>query len=196
MTLDEFLITYDKPGAIVLLEGKREVPAGDADKLFALGRLLTQRSRHIKFRSGNAGGADQYFSEGVSSVDKSRMQVITPYTGHRQKTNPAYETISLDDINLAAEKEVVYQSKGNKKTKKLIDQYVAGNKNRFAIKAAYIIRDTVKVLGASGIPPANFAIFYDAPENPRSGGTGHTMKVCEHNQIPFVDQQDWFGWLI
>lgn len=45
------------------------------------------------------------------------MKVITPYTGYRQKSNPADVTISFDDINLAAEKEVVYQSKGDKKPK-------------------------------------------------------------------------------
>ena len=69
-----------------------------------------------------------YFSVGVSSVDNSRLQVVTPYTGHRKKTNEAYETISLDDINMATEPEVIYQSKQNKKTEKLIDQYVLGDK--------------------------------------------------------------------
>jgi hypothetical protein len=132
---------------------------------------------------------------GVSEVDKSRLQVITPYTGHRQKTNQAYETISLDEINLVAEPEVLYQSKGNKKTEKLIDQYVLGARDRFSIKAAYIIRDTIKAIGADDISPASFGIFYDDLTKPKEGGTGHTMNVCEQNNIPIINQIVWMRWL-
>ncbi|MBK8701149.1 MAG: hypothetical protein IPN29_17070 [Saprospiraceae bacterium] len=124
-----------------------------------------------------------------------RMQVITPYTGHRAKTNKSYETISLEDIDLLSEPAVVFQSKGNKKTEKLIDQYVAGDKGRYAIKAAYIIRDTVKAIGSTDVKRANFGIFYDDLDDPKSGGTGHTMKVCESNGIPVIDQRVWFEWL-
>lgn len=102
----------------------------------------------------------------------------------------------MDDINIAAEPDVIYQSKQNKKTEKLIDQYVAGNKDRYSIKAAYIIRDTIKVLGTHEIKPATFGIFYEDFENPRSGGTGHTMNVCEQNNIPIIDQRTWFDWLM
>jgi hypothetical protein len=60
----------------------------------------------------------------------------------------------LDQIDSIKEPEVVYQSKTTKK-QTLIDKYVAGAKDRFAIKA-YIIR------GKSNgdkfrIPPVNFA---------------------------------------
>jgi hypothetical protein len=147
------------------------------------------------FRSGNAEGSDQFFSEGVAEIDKSRLQVITPYTGHRQKTNQAFETISLDEINVADEPEVVYQSKSNKKTEKLIDQYISGARDRFSIKAAYIIRDTIKAIGTDDIKPATFGIFYDDLDKPKEGGTGHTMKVCEQNNIPIIDQKIWFKWL-
>lgn len=90
----------------------------------------------------------------------------------------------------------MYQSKGNKKTEKLIDRFVAGNQDRYAKKAAYIIRETVKVLGAKGVPPATFGIFYDDLEKPREGGTGHTMSVCDKNNVGSVDQWEWLGWLI
>jgi len=63
------------------------------------------------------------------------------------------------------------------------------------MKAAYIIRDTIKVIGAGNIKPATFGIFYDDLKNPLSGGTGHTMSVCKVNNIPLVDQKDWFEWL-
>lgn len=195
MTLQDFINQFDTPNSIVLLEGKRNILEADKEKLTSLGRLLASKTKNMIFRSGNAEGADQLFSDGVTEVDIKRLQVITPYTGHRVKTNKAYETISLDQINIAAEPEVVYQSKSNKKTEKLIDQFVSGDKNRNTIKAAYIIRDTIKAIGTEDIKPATFGIFYDDLENPMSGGTGHTMMVCEQNNIPIIDQSIWFKWL-
>jgi len=195
MTLKEFIKQFDKPDSIVLLEGKRNVLEADKEKLTALGRLLATTTKNIIFRSGNAEGSDQLFSDGVTAVDNKRLQVITPYSGHRQKANKAYETISLDDINIVAEPEVVFQSKHNKKTEMLIDKFVSGNKNRFTIKAAYIIRDTIKAIGTGEVKPATFGIFYDDLDNPLEGGTGHTMNVCKQNNIPLVDQKIWFTWL-
>lgn len=195
MTLSEFIERYDKEDLVILLEGKRKVLDADAEKLTALGKLLTARTTKMMFRSGNAEGADYYFSLGVAQVNYLRLQVITLYSGHRERTNKAYETISLEDIDLAAEPEVVYQSKNNKKTNKLIDPYVSGNIDRFTIKAAYIIRDTVKVIGTQRVPPATFGIFYDDLNTPMTSGTGHTMNVCQQNNIPFIDQRTWFTWL-
>lgn len=195
MKLKEFIERFDKDNSIVLLEGKRDVLENDIENLVSLGKLLASSTSKIMFRSGNADGADYYFSLGVSSVDKSRLQVITPYNGHRKKTNQAYSTISMDEINIACEPEVVYQSKSNKKLEKLVDQYVFGVRDRYSIKAAYIIRDTVKAIGTDDIAPATFGIFYDDLEHPKTGGTGHTMKVCENNNIPIVDQKTWFDWL-
>jgi hypothetical protein len=195
MTFKEFVETYDQENAIVLLEGKRTVAEADQTKLVALGKLLAASTSRMKFRSGNAAGADQYFSAGVTQVDPKRLQVITPYTDHRKRTNLAWETYALDQINLAAEPEVVYQSKHNKSTQKLIDRFVAGDKDRFALKAAYIIRDTVKVIGTESIPRATFGVFYDDLTNPMTGGTGHTMQTCINNQIPLVDQTVWMEWV-
>lgn len=195
MTLKEFIKQFDKANSIVLLEGKRNVLDADKEKLKELGKLLATRTTKMTFRSGNADGSDQLFSDGVTKVDYKRLQVITPYSGHRQKNNQAYDTISLDDINIAAEPEVVYQSKSNKKTEKLIDQFVSGDKNRYTIKAAYIIRDTIKAIGTDEIKPATFGVFYDDLNNPMSGGTGHTMNICKQNNIPIIDQKIWFKWL-
>ena len=195
MQLQQFIDQYDFEGSIVLLEGKRNVIEEDKEKLEQLGEILVTTTKHILFRSGNASGADFYFSKGVSRVDSKRLQVVVPYTGHRKKQNTAYNTVSLDNINLAEEPEIIYQSKKNKKTEKLIDKYVSDDRNRFAIKAAYIIRDTIKVVGSKDTPPASFAIFYDDLENPKSGGTGHTMNVCKINGIDYVDQAVWFDWL-
>lgn len=196
MELTEFIEKYSCKKSIILLEGKRNVLESDKEKLVQLGSLLANFLPLAIFRSGNADGADFYFSKGVSQVAPNRLQVITPYENHRQKTNNAYETISLDQIDLLNEPDVVYQSKNNKKTKSLIDKYVAGAKDRFSIKAAYIIRDTVKVTGTkSGIPPIDFAFFYDDEQKPKTGGTGHTMEVCEINKVDYLTQKQWYNWI-
>ena len=195
MTLQEFTAAYDTPNSVVLLEGKRNVAEEDKDRLVELGGVLASRTSHITFRSGNAAGADYYFSKGIAEVAPDRLQVVTPYTGHRKKSNHAGETFPLDQVNLANEPEVIYQAKTSGKMDNLIDQYVAGRQNRNTVKAAYIIRDTLKVTGTGEIRPATFGLFYDDLQKPRAGGTGHTMEVCEKNGIPFFDQSAWLGWV-
>jgi len=128
-------------------------------------------------------------------VDQKRFQVITPSSGHRKKHNKAYKTFSLSDIDLVSESEIVYQSKKHKETEKLIDPFVNGERNKIIIKAAYIIRDTIKVIGTKKIRPANFGIFYDDLSNPMQGGTGHTMNICKLNNVPMINQTIWFNWL-
>ncbi|MDR2804077.1 MAG: hypothetical protein LBB85_00330, partial [Dysgonamonadaceae bacterium] len=86
MTLKNFVEKYDKPGAVVILEGKRKVLPEDEEKIELFGKLIAEKTQHITFRSGNALGADYCFSRGVTAVDQKRMQVVTPYSGHRQKT--------------------------------------------------------------------------------------------------------------
>jgi hypothetical protein len=94
-----------------------------------------------------------------------------------------------------SESEIVYQSKKHKETEKLIDPFVNGERNKIIIKAAYIIRDTIKVIGTKKIRPANFGIFYDDLSNPMQGGTGHTMNICKLNNVPMINQTIWFNWL-
>ncbi len=195
MTFENWKATFDYAGSIVLLEGKREVKAKDIPLLQALGKFLAENTEHIIFRSGNAAGSDQHFSDGVASVAASRLEVITPYTDHRKTTNRAYRTYPLDNINVAEEPEVIYHSKAHKKTAGLVDKYIAGDKGRFAIKAAYILRDTVKVVGTSTIPQAAFGIFYDDLDAPEQGGTGHTMRVCDECNVPRINQEVWMNWL-
>ncbi|MBK9331995.1 MAG: hypothetical protein IPM96_06225 [Ignavibacteria bacterium] len=202
MTLKEFVKKFDVPDSIVLLEGKRKVLKEDELKLTALGKLLSERTKHILFRSGNADGSDYLFSKGVALVDDKRLQVITPYTGHKQKTNLAYETISLDEIVTSLDPEVVYESKKNKKTENMIEPYIDkkinnGGKKDFTVSAAYIIRDTVKVIGNKNneVKPSAFGIFYDDLKSPMTGGTGHTMKVCDNYNVPKINQTVWFKWL-
>lgn len=89
MTLKEFINQFNKDNSIVLLEGKRNVLETDKKKLVSLGKLLASATSKMIFRSGNADGSDQLFSDGVALIDNKRLQVITPYTDHRKKTNRA-----------------------------------------------------------------------------------------------------------
>ncbi len=200
MTLEKFIKLFDKEGCIVLLEGKRKVLKSDEKRLVEIGRLLTASTKHIIFRSGNAGGADAFFKEGVMSVDPKRFQAIVPFDDHMKsaKEEPGlYERISLDDINLAREPQILYESKRNKQQKGLVESYEKGVDPKNSVKGAYIVRDTVKVTGApsQGISPAHFGIFYDDLRKPKSGGTGHTMMVCDNQMVPYVNQKVWGEWI-
>lgn len=195
MNLSEFLSRYDKAKSIILLEGKRTVDEQDKSALIALGKLLATNSDNIIFRSGNAIGADELFSAGVVLVDGNRLQLILPYNGHRRNASVGIKSFSLDSINLENEPEVVAQSRTNVKMVKLIDSFILGQRDRHVIKAAYIIRDTVKVIGTRTIAPCSFGIFYDDLGSPMVGGTGHTMKICMQNNIPYIDQRVWMKWL-
>jgi len=196
MTFQEFISKYDHPGSIVLLLGKRVIPTIDQEKLVRLGELLARSSMYTTFRSGNAPGADYLFSSGVSGVEPKRLEVLVPYTGHRKTLNMAYLNRSLDDLDLTKEPEVVYQSRANRKTSKLVDSYILGNRDNYSMKASFIIRDTLMVIGSnSGIAPATIGLFYDDLDQPMQGGTGHTMKVCESNNIPYFNQEIWFNWI-
>lgn len=196
MTFPDFISQYDFPGSIVLLEGKRNVREEDVEKLKALGKLLATHTLHIKFRSGNAPGSDAYFSEGVTETDITRLQIIKPYRSHRSAAAYTNDVVSLDEVDLAKEEKLVEASLVNEQNEYMIRNYTSGARDRISIKAAYLIRDTMKVVGAEGLPAASFAIFYDDLTKPMSGGTGHTMQVCIASRVPWIDQRTWVNWLI
>ncbi len=194
MELSAFCDLYQN--GIILLEGKRTVLEEDKMKLIAIGKLLAEKMPNAIFRSGNADGSDYFFSQGVAGVNPTQLQVITPYTNHRQKYNLAETVFPLDTINLVNEPLVIDQSKNHKGTASLVAKYVEGVNNAYTIKAAYIIRDTIKVLGTkSGIPPISVGLFYEDVSNPMQGGTGHTQRVCIESEIPLLNQETYFKWL-
>lgn len=194
MDLTSFCEFYSN--GIILLEGKRNIYEEDKIKLIQIGKLLTEKMPNATFRSGNADGSDYYFSQGVASVNPKQLQVVTPYTNHRKKYNLAETIFDLDSIDLSSEPGIVYHSKNHKATISLVEKYVDGIKNSYTIKGAYIIRDTVKVLGTQArIPPISVGLFYEDLNNPMKGGTGHTQRVCLDNNIPLFNQETYFSWL-
>ncbi len=200
LSLIDFLDAYDQQGMVVLLEGKRNVKEEDKQLLVAIGQLLASKTKHTLFRSGNATGADMFFKEGVLSVDPLRFQAIVPFDSHMKSVKEdvsGYSRISLDSINLLEEPAIVYESQRNLKQKRLVDAYTEKTYPKLATQGAYIVRDTVKVTGApsQGILAASFGIFYDDLDKPKTGGTGHTMQVCENLNVPFVNQLVWREWI-
>lgn len=197
MTLDHFISNYDMPGSVVLLLGKRDVLPEDKNLIEEIAALLTRSSKHLLFRSGNAGGADELFANGVASIDPERMEVITPYIGHRKKYADQYRNFSLDQIDLLTEPEILSYAKKNKTNQGLIERYEKGHRDKHGIKGAYLLRDTLMVVGAKSlcVPRASFGVFYDDLSNPKNGGTGHTMKICDAIGIPYLDQRIWKEWI-
>lgn len=196
MLLKTFLEKYDYPGTVVLLEGKRDVAEKDISSLIAIGRKLAESTKYIRFRSGNASGADKYFIQGIHERDTTRTEVIIPFKDHNKKSITSEKVYSLDEFDLNVNPEVIRLSRLNQKTQNLIERYLDGMRNRITNKVAFIFRDTIKVTGAGELPPANFGIFYDDLAAPGSGGTGHTMEVCRRKSVPFIDQRIWMQWIM
>ncbi|MBM3165263.1 MAG: hypothetical protein FJZ80_07370 [Bacteroidetes bacterium] len=195
MTFQEFITAFDVEGSVVLLEGKRNVLTMDAPYLTALGSLLAKSTHLMHFRSGNAPGADAFFTAGVASISPERIQLILPYSKHRQEQAQNFQRYSLEDIPLLEEPALIYETKKNKKMANLVDRYAQGNRDPYAMKAAYILRDTVKVMGSKNLRPIRAGIFYDDLNHPNQGGTGHTMNVCKNQKIPIFTQEIWGNWL-
>ena len=195
MKFEEFINLFDYPGSIILLEGKRKVKSDDEIKLFQLAKIIAKNTKYMKFRSGNAGGSDDFFARGIAEIDKSRMQVIIPYNDFRKKSNLGFETFSLDDIDLNQENEVIKITQHHKSTIALQNKYLNGERNRIVKKASFLFRDTIKAIGTSKIPKASAGIFYDDLENPLQGGTGFTIQICQQFSIPFFNQRVWFEWV-
>ena len=104
----------------MLFKGKRTVLNEDKNKLIELGKLLASKTKKMIFRSGNANGSDQLFCDGISENDNKRLPVVTPYTGHSRKSNIAAKTYSINEIDIAAEPEIIYQSKMKREIQDLL----------------------------------------------------------------------------
>jgi hypothetical protein len=196
MTLAEFTsIVEASPEAVVLLEGRRSIPDHDAALATLTARMLMERFPKLRFRSGNAAGSDQAFSEGVAQVAPWRLQVVAPYSGHRKSARYADAVYdSPESLSSIQDDEVAYKTaKASPKSKGLIAK--RDKKGTLAAKATYLIRDTMKVTGHSEMfPKPVCALFYVDMNDPLAGGTGHTIRVCQQEGVPFAFQDSWQQW--
>ena len=196
ISLDSFCQALTgKARPVILLEGSREVAAEHQAHLVRTGALLAERLPQAVFRSGNAPGADTLFAEGVSQVDASRMQLVTPSAVHRKKNLRAeYEVVPLQTLSAVQEEalaEITYLA--TPENRSLIQK--RNQHARLGAKAAYLLRDTLKVTGNAdaGLAPADAALFYTKPD-PMAGGTGHTLRVCMQRGVPYVLFPQWQHW--
>jgi len=180
---------------VILLEGTRSLAEQDISLLTAFAGKLALALPHAVFRSGNAAGADDAFAAGVLSVDPKRLQYILPSKGNRKKfRSPTVCALSLDELSA----ETINQLAGA--TVAASPEYASMMKSRHSSRkltniAAYLIRDTLKIVGNDvRFPPATFGIFYVNANNPDGGGTGHTIRVCKHYDVPIATQKDWMTW--
>ncbi len=196
MTFKEFsnLIT-DSSDPVILIEGRRAISPEVAESARNVAVFLAGRFPHLKFRSGNANGADEAFTAGVLEVSPERLQVVAPYASHRKKPrHPLALYESPESLSPEALEHIktmsIAATPGNKG---LLDCYQRGGK--LGSQAACLIRDTMKIVGIPGrLAPPTAALFCIDPANPDAGGTGHTIRVCRNADVPVVFQDCWAFW--
>jgi hypothetical protein len=188
MTYSDFKrLISEQPDGVVLLEGRRSIPPEDFERATELASHLATEFPQLRFRSGNAQGSDQAFSEGVAQVDAARLQIVAPYATHRKSSRyPEAQYDSPASMSTVQEGEVVYKTiNASPKNRGLIEK--RSLTERLGAKAAYLIRDTMKVVGHSdAFPKPLCALFYVKLDDPTEGGTGHTIRVCQQEGVPVV----------
>lgn len=197
MTLHELdALIQATPHPVILLEGRRTIPPDFYGRAQGVGSMLALRYPTARFRFGNAEGADEAFSKGVASVDSSRLQIVGPYRNHRKKAcfeGAAYD--SPESLPMKLEEDIAAKtataSPGNKGL--IARRMDAG---MVAAKAAYLIRDTMKVTGFSEeFPKTAAALFFVNRADPMDGGTGHTVRVCQSEEVSHAFQDEWGMWV-
>ena len=183
---------------VILLEGTRQLPAEKRQALADVGQRLAEAFPHAMFRSGNAAGTDEAFATGVATVPGAKLQLVLPTPGMGRSRRPASATcLALDDLPLAERHHLTRESfAASPENHRLFDLYLRGQSGNPAYaKAQYLVRDALKVLGspARQLAPATVALFFINNIGPTSGGTAHTMRLCERQEVPIFTQRDWLA---
>ena len=193
-------IIDNKTQPVILLEGKRNVLDFDKERLFKIGKYFAENFPNAIFRSGNADGSDNLFIQGVASVIDSKIELIVPYKGHKKQNIPTTaKVVCLNELDFDCDTPFVKLTKSllSKRSAEAIDKYIINNKitTQSTTKAAYLLRDTIKVTGFNDVDKACMGLFYDDLINPESGGTGYTMLTCRTLKIPYFKQDVYFDLL-
>jgi len=131
----------------------------------------------------------------LAAENPERLEYILPYSGSgKKRITPQAQVFSLEDLSQEETEAVVESSlAASPDLEGLIRLYLDRGRNNVTVKAMYLLRDTLKVIGAPScnLPPADFGFFFVNPEKPLSGGTGHTIRVCQKMNVPVFTQNDW-----
>jgi hypothetical protein len=125
---------------------------------------------------------------------------MLPYrTLRRERINRVSYVVSMEDVSFAAES-ILAQStvSASPYIRDTVDRYRKNKANPGRdISAAYLMRDTLKVTGCPDrdLASADLGIFYVNVDDPLSGGTGHTIRVCLQESVPVITQRHWKSWL-
>jgi hypothetical protein len=197
MHFDDFAaLVWNATDAVILVEGRRSIPETSAQSARRVASQLARHFPNLRFRSGNATGADEAFSSGISATAPERLEIIAPYASHRRRDrNPLvhYESPeSLDPDELAdVQNLTIAASPANRGLMKCY-----GRGGRTGAQSACLIRDTMKVAGIPGkLHPPVAALFWIDPADPEAGGTGHTIRACRLAGVPVIFQNHWETWL-
>ena len=181
---------------VILVEGRRSIPEPSARSARRIASLLAGRFPRLRFRSGNATGADEAFASGIIASAPERLEIIAPYASHRQRErHPLVHYDSPESLDPAALADVqsltIAATPANRGLMKC-----HGRGGRTGAQAACLIRDTMKVAGIPGkLSPPVAALFWIDPADPEAGGTGHTIRACRLAGIPAIFQNHWETWL-
>ncbi len=177
-----------KSSPIVLLEGTRNVSPPRRKKLHEFAAQLAKDQPKATFRSGGALGSDEAFSLGVSSVSDTSLQLVLPEVAYRKTklTFPSQkfglDQITQQELEILVDAATASSPKHRHSFKRYPDL-----PPRPKIAIALLLRDALKVIGAPSLnlAPASFAYFNLNPDNPHSGGTQHTISICEACDVDY-----------
>lgn len=196
-SLSNLLLNHEKP--VLLLEGTRKISLTDFTRVVQFGEFIARQFPNCIFRSGNASGSDDAFAQGVRKVAPDRMQIVLPkLDSGKSRLDKRDYVLALEDVTHAEEKQIIYESKrATPKNKRLFEAYELQQDGLMKQKSLYLLRDTLKVLGSpeNNLAPIAAGIFFVNEDDPESGGTGHTMRVCRQNNVPVFKQDDWMNWM-
>jgi hypothetical protein len=204
MHIDDFAaLLSNATDPVILVEGRRSIPEISARSARRVAYLLARRFPRLRFRSGNATGADEAFAAGIIATAPERLEIIAPYASHRRRErHPLVRYDSPESLDPTALADVqaltIAATPANRGLMKC-----HGRGGRTGAQAACLIRDTMKVAGCSNsarrgrhaLPPPIAALFWVDPAHPEAGGTGHTIRACRLQGIPVIFQNHWETWL-
>ena len=195
----EVQAVLESTGAVVLIEGRRGLPAGLHDQLHAVGTWLARSYPRAIFRSGNAEGSDTAFADGVVSVDPARMQYVLPSPGMgKKRRHPDSPVYSLSDVPKPVIEQLCDRSADATPNNRRLAEAACGRikSGYLAGRGRYLLRDTLKVVGSASLElrPASLALFYVDLTDTEAGGTGHTIRVCRQDSVPVVFQDRFLAW--
>jgi hypothetical protein len=188
---------------VILVEGRRSIPGKSAWSARRVTALLARRFPSLRFRSGNATGADEAFAAGVIATAPERLEIIAPYASHRKRDRHPlvrYDSPESLDPDALADLQALTAT-ATPDNRGLMKCY--GRGGRTGAQAACLIRDTMKVTGMvesarcgrHALPPPVAALFWIDPAHPEAGGSGHTIRACRLTGVPVVFQNHWETWL-